>query len=367
MREVETGDPDLLEWRGGGGCLMLFGFPFLAMGILAMIMPRFKSPEGDEPSVAFVMIFGLIFASVGAGLMFGRRGVTLDRRRRLAESWWGLILPLRRKMHTLEEFERVELSKEIRRSKDSTYTVYPVRLQGSAKLSLGEMRDLLKSRGKGEKVAKFLNLPLRDTSSGEAVERVASQLDESLRDRVKRTGESVEVPAPPLAMKTEVSLEGEATVLEIPSAGFTPQLLVLAIVGFFFLPVVFAFIVAPFVAAGKEKGALFPILIGAGIAMLVVAVVVVMAVLKKARRRERVIVTRGSIRLEPRGIEIPSEELEELKWQPVPANVPSFFRGLVRGAGIIARSDRAEIRFGGHLPEGELRHLHGLIKSILAS
>ena len=39
MRRIETHDPDILEFRGGGGCLALFGTPFLLAGLFVMSIP----------------------------------------------------------------------------------------------------------------------------------------------------------------------------------------------------------------------------------------------------------------------------------------------------------------------------------------
>lgn len=60
--------------------------------------------------------------------------------------------------------------------------------------------------------------------------------------------------------------------------------------------------------------------------------------------------------------------IEELEISPS-RKVPAIFtpgRGMNNG-GILMRSDKKTVYFGGHLPEAELRYLHSLIRSIIAS
>ena len=78
-------DPDRYSVKRGGGCLMLFGLPFFAAGvgiIIAALAGAMDNESGEPAPLYFVIPFGLVFASVGAGLMFGRAGVDLDSRSR---------------------------------------------------------------------------------------------------------------------------------------------------------------------------------------------------------------------------------------------------------------------------------------------
>src|SRR5512137_2953520 len=92
-------DSGTLEIRSGGGCLLIFGLPFLLAGLFVMqiplgIIPMECSP-GLLPSV-FVVLFGSVFAVVGAGLVFGRSGIILDRGRGRITQWYGLLVPMKR-------------------------------------------------------------------------------------------------------------------------------------------------------------------------------------------------------------------------------------------------------------------------------
>ena len=74
-------DQATLEIRSGGGCISIFGLPFLLSASLSQIPRRpfpMKGSPGTLPSI-FVVLFGSVFAAVGAGLVFGRSGIILDR------------------------------------------------------------------------------------------------------------------------------------------------------------------------------------------------------------------------------------------------------------------------------------------------
>ena len=78
----------------------LFGLPFLLAGLFVMQIPLGLIPmegsPGPLPSV-FVVLFGSVFAAVGAGLVFGRSGIIMDRGRGRVVQWWGLLVPMKRR------------------------------------------------------------------------------------------------------------------------------------------------------------------------------------------------------------------------------------------------------------------------------
>ena len=89
-------DSGTLELRSGGGCLSVFGLPFLLAGLFVMQIPLGLIPvegsPGPLPSV-FVVLFGSVFAAVGAGLVFGRSGIVMDRGRGGSPSGAGCSSP----------------------------------------------------------------------------------------------------------------------------------------------------------------------------------------------------------------------------------------------------------------------------------
>lgn len=374
MKRIETHDPDVMEWRGGGGCLALFGLPFLLAGLFIMSVP-FTAVEMKGNMPKWMMVpFGAVFATIGAALVFGRRGVIVDRRRKEVRTWWGLLVALGGTERQLEEFTGVRLTREVRRSDKSSYTVYPVRLGGGGKpVSLGEPRDATAARKLGEELAKFVGLPLEDATSGSVVRREAGHLDESVRDRARRTGRKLEIPPPPPGMKTQVSFQGDATVLEIPPAGFHPAYLVIFAVVLIFPAIIGGFMIHPILGEKSEDPfrwvfvgflslfALVPVLIFAGV------------VLRAAKRRTKVTVSPGEVTVETSGIgltlkvTLPADEIEELLVRDLPPQMAKF-AAMKRGAGgIVLRTDRKGVSFGAHLSGDELRHLKGVIESVIAA
>ncbi len=77
--------------------------------------------------------------------------------------------------------------------------------------------DYQEARSTGEFLARFLQRSLEDISTGKRVVRDPEHLDESLRERVRRTQEDVRsLPPPPLEMRSKIEQTGEGVEIEIP-------------------------------------------------------------------------------------------------------------------------------------------------------
>jgi len=87
---------DILEIKQGGGCLSLFGLPFLAGGIFLMSaglgIVRFSNPE-EIPAWGYLLLilFGAVFSSVGGALVFGRTWLRIDRSNESITKMKGLL------------------------------------------------------------------------------------------------------------------------------------------------------------------------------------------------------------------------------------------------------------------------------------
>ena len=110
-----------------------------------------------------------------------------------------MLVPMKQKVVPLDSFNQVTITQEVRRSDKSTYTVYPVRIShDDGQFHVVEPRDYKTSREEAEEIAKFLDIPVSDSSAGgEAKVRQANELDQSIRDQARNRGESIEVPPVP--------------------------------------------------------------------------------------------------------------------------------------------------------------------------
>ena len=383
MGRVESSAPDQFVCRSGGGCLMLFGLPFLLAGLFVMSIPFLPGSmrQGNPPQWFFAIPFGAIFATVGAALVFGRAGTIVDRRMGTVTTWWGLLVPFRRKERPLSDFDSVVVSREVRRSKNSTYTVYPVRMAGpgEGEVKIEEGRDLNKARAMGEEVAKFLGVKLVDRSMGTTVVREADELDESLRERKERKGEQVAVPDTPAERRAQQSVVGDTLAFDIPPRGFTPILLVPLAIGLVIPTVVyFAFLRH---VLGDEKmplpvKLLFTAFIG-GFFIALPLLVTWGGALSSARRRARVEVSPTELRVTQSGLLpgraklILTAELEELEIvgesvaKGQASSTPKFLGGARHV--IVARSDRATLTFGAGLSREELEWMRAIIWNVVTA
>ncbi|MCW8130525.1 MAG: hypothetical protein KIS92_09270 [Planctomycetota bacterium] len=335
-------DPEVLEHKSGGGCASLFGLPFLIMGLVAVFGALSALFTGKNPGGAAAGgVFGCIFSAIGGGIVFYRSGITLDKRAGTITDWWGLPFPLSRKESKLEQAREVTIKAETRRSKNSSYTVYVVRLEGvDMQLKFDEHRAYETSRNLAERVAKFANVRIHDYSGQGQSIREAGTLDESLQQRAERLGE---VPAPPARMpdgcRVVHHVEGDEAVFDLPRPA--PGCAILSVTA----------------VAAAAIGALafgnVP-LIFFGIVMFVVACGAVPAALARERVRasSRRLLLERRLPLLVRRAEIPASELEEL---------------LERAGCVVARSDRRTLTFGSGLKAPERVWLKGVLTTILSA
>ena len=378
-------DPDNYRVKRGGGCLMLFGLPFFAAGvgiIIAALAGAMENDGGGPSPVYFAIPFGLIFASVGAAIMFGRAGIDIDSRSRTITQWWGLLVPFKRTVKSFDDVSTVTISREVRRSKNSSYTVYPVRIAGKDnKIDIEEERQYAKARRRAEEVAKFLDFGIEDSSTGKTVVREAGTLDMSLRDKVRASGDRpARPPEQPAGSRVEVTSAGSQATFDIPAPG-------LGVVGGIAVAIGLVFACVPFFFFGgvifttdllEEIGKAWPVFIFFGIFTLIWlggTLGFVLSAIKKATARGHLVVDPREISLELRSrlgtktVKIPAAELEELDMvgsddPRIPASMRSFVGVDER---IVARSDKVDMELGRGLSHAELEWLAATVRFIVTS
>jgi len=340
------------------------------------------SESGDPASPYFLIPFGLLFALVGAALSFHCIGLTLNSRRKTVEKCWGIFIPFRRKIEQLQDCSLVCIYKEVRRSDKSSYTVYPLRFNGLTSVDIIETRNFKEARQMAEQIAKSFNIGVSDSTGSEPVVREAGELDESLRDRVKRLGEDLTIPAPPETMISTVEHRDHFAKVSIPAPQLGPVIPFLYGFAGFSSLLVFAFIGFP---TFFSKHGSFDLIFAGFICLFAGAPIV--AVTSLVIRRLKVVVT---ILVSPKSLEIeektslgtkktiiPVVELEELSIaensKTLPENMKTVPPVIVRfltvfaSSPIHARSDDADIGFGRHLPVDEKAYLRAVILDVICN
>jgi hypothetical protein len=395
-------DQATLEIRSGGGCISIFGLPFFLAGIFILQIPLgtipMKGSPGTMPSV-LVFLFGVVFTAVGAALVFGRSGIILDRARGRIVQWYGLLVPMKRTEYLMDAVDQVEMNFSSGDS-DSAPT-WPVKISGKSitkPISISQPTSFTEARQLAEELSRFLQKPLIDSSTGEIIIRDPDHLNESYRDRMRRTGEAVgSLPPEPPNMRSRVERTGEGLIINIPAKAnglnyipvFAPVIFAV-FVAWFFMPAIFTRCTLNFISY---------------IFLSIIVLSLISALLKMYRLKkefEQVTVTKAFLRVEAlkQGkrltSEIPIDELEDFvaptaqgaintievagmkkvplgdtgaprmpDGRPVPGLLLSLMK-MFGSKGIIARSDKTVIEFARGLDEAEVTWLFALIRKTIA-
>jgi len=372
MRRVNTGDPDKLAYKEGGGCVSFFGLPFFAAGLFVIYaaLAGQMTGKGGQPAALggqiLCAVFGLIFATVGAAFLFGRSGLLFDKNTKTVRRWYGLLFPMWSRSYDIKLFQEVSLSKEVRRNKNSTYTVYPVRLAGAkaSPLDICQPQDELQARKLAEEIAKFINCDMVSGLGGVTLRREAGTLDESLRERLKRTTKDVDITVPPEGLRAQFSARGNAVFFTIPPPPFSAALLVPIGCGGIFAVFVGLTFLWPMLAdktMPAETRLLFGAFLGIFFIFLPLATAIGAAV-SRLKRTTLVEVDSYSLRVTNQGalfrkhVEIPSGELEELQLEEIQGRYC-----------LAAVSDKLLARFGDGLSRPELEWIRDVALKALTA
>lgn len=208
-----------MAFRSGGGGLMLFGLPFAGFGGLFAVASLLGRVEGGPWYVMAPM--GLLFMLVGLALMAYRQASEFDGRRREWRTWWGFVVPWRVRAGSFDELAQVQIRREVRRSKNSTYVVFPVRVivGGGADVTLESSRDFLAARRAAERLAGVCGLPIYDYSGDGLKITEPADLDASLKEKAKRAERSFAIPAEPASRRCQYEVDGASVRFRLPAAG----------------------------------------------------------------------------------------------------------------------------------------------------
>ncbi|RPI09498.1 MAG: hypothetical protein EHM71_05875 [Zetaproteobacteria bacterium] len=397
--------PDMLQLKEGGGCLSVFGLPFLVAGIFVALIGLRLVPvtnAADVPGWAWPLItlLGLVFVAVGGGLVLGRRWIVLDRVRGLIRKQWGLLVPLRREEFPLQAYDAVLLRREAGDADSADR--YPVLLKartGHADFALTTSTQYGESRERAAAIAAFLNVPLVDASTDHHTVLPADRADATLQERCRLVGGGHrEEAVRPLRMQSQVRESGSAVEVVLPGPGFRPGRLIGFTVSVSLL-VYAAPQVSRFFRQSETPEAVQMVFFGVAALLFVVIPLrgAIESVLLTARARTVVRASAEGIVIEEGGawrvktIRVPAAEIFWLDFGTADAALASarreadarltqsarplsssgrdgavprwlaLVRRLVKSKGIIVKCRSGLVTFGAGLPDDEVRYLYAIV------
>jgi hypothetical protein len=334
----------------------IFSVPFMGLGAAAAVAAIYGVLHADVPAVVLFMVvpFGLTFVAFGAGAGWAVRTLELDPDAGTITRAWGVFVPWKRHTEPLGAWQRVGIERRRRRSGRSSYTCYPVFLaRDDQELPLRSPRDYAEARAVAERVAKACTLGVRDEAGEDVVERRANELDESLRDRLKRTGVDISGPARPEDAKATLTSEMGTLVIDVPARGF------LSFQGFVAAAMGAGMLVQTAIIWASEQR--FPAYFLAADAAVALGFIVPMAI--RCLTREQVKVSGRSVEIITRSLlgekrrHVPADEIEELRLGVLGGG---FF-----GGGVAFVSDKGLFAFGSGLSDVEQRWLAAEVQRAL--
>jgi hypothetical protein len=207
--------------------------PFLAAGVFSTLVGIKIIPMGNADQVPVwgwqvIFVLGLIFVAVGGNLVFARRWTTLDKGQGVARKEWGLVIPMRGEQLNLIDFDAVVL--RFLEGDSDTADRYPVSLKakapGRADLMLSSPTEFGEAYDQAGFIAKFLHMPLVDSSTDHQTVVESDKLNAILSERQVPPNLNDEKVPRPVDMISQVYDTGTKVVrVIIPRPGFKPTVI----------------------------------------------------------------------------------------------------------------------------------------------
>ena len=213
--------PGRLEVREGGGCIAVFGLPFLGGGIFALlgaagIIPIQNAASAPSYMSPMLLFMGLAFAMVGGVLVFGRTWTTISSVDRTVVKRMGLLVPMTSKTSRVDDYTGVTL--EFIRGDSDTSDQYPVSLRARSgpNLKLCSSTNYAEARVRAIAVAELLHFDIDDSSTGRAFRMTPAQADQSFQLRRQLEHQRDEPVARPVSMRSSVDERSGTVTITIP-------------------------------------------------------------------------------------------------------------------------------------------------------
>ena len=400
MYRITQTTPDRLEMRSGGGCLALFGLPFLAVGIfLLLIVFKVLHLEGGNPipeiysGAWYAMVgSGLAFALPGFGLMTGRGWVIIDRGSARVLTAWGMLVPFRYQERSLSEFQAVRIVYQLQSSSNNgrSQPQYIATLQavaGGKDIQYCNTGSYALTRDRAAHLAEFIRLPLVDATSQHDSVIAPEHAEESFPTRLAEGEVTDNVSAPlPVTMRSQVTAMAGSVQIAITGDGNRAGKLSL-VPGIIFLVFFAAFILPVFLPLVKQivgnHDIPLPVRIYMGIFVSAFIGIPLLSILIPAIKRKYsstlVSVNTQGITIEQRAgwskttTQIPANEILDLDYSQAQTTQATFDQypafswlgRMIGSGGITIKAQRGIYSFAAGLPDDEVLYLYQLTKNAL--
>jgi hypothetical protein len=231
FREVA---PGRIRLREGGGCMALFGFPFLCAGIFvtlaaAGVVRLENSAEASAATWPLLTLLGLAFTTVGAVLVFGRSWVTLDATRGVVEKQWGLLVPMRSRIYQGGEYAAVLLTFEAGDSDSADKFPVSLKARAGVNLPLCSSTQYAEARAWASDIARHFRLEIEDATTDHPSRMSADAAELPLQERLRSERADHATVERPATARSEITHENGATRIVIPSQRIHPALFALMV------------------------------------------------------------------------------------------------------------------------------------------
>jgi hypothetical protein len=395
--------------REGGGCLLVIGLPFIALGLVFFaggtgLVPFDNADEVPLWALVVTAAMGAIVAVTGAALVFGRRVVEIDTRLGQVRREQRLFFPLSKEQWPLAEFDAVLLRTGDDASSSDGPAQHEVALRGRAgqgHVVVSHTAAYEIARARAVTVAQTLGLPLIDGSAPAGPPIPPLHADSPLRDLPPSVlGPVPEVPRPANA-RSRVQPRGNGLQILIPSPAFRAYRLLHLLVPVFFLVYLLP-AMRQFLDETQTPAVVQYVILGvAALVLVVVPVMKIVNAMRLAARGGSVLeVLPSGIVLEERGawtrrrVDIPAQEIIGIAAGTVDrqiqaavefhqaneglpprafsprgsGNAPAWLRAVQRLAvseGLILTTRSRHLSFGAGLSDDELHYLKAEVLRVL--
>ena len=330
-----------------GAVLLLFGLLF-AFG------PYLKA-SGTVPlavTVLYTLVIGLPMLIAGGWLALGFNKVTIDRRDELVQHSLGLLLPMWTDQYDFSLFERLEVSSEVIPGSDEI-EVFFARLifkdEGRKPLYVSQWQDYETARIESEKMARFLELSIKDYTRSSIGYTSFAELNQRLVERIESSSKKQEtLPAiranlPPAISFDETEGEEHLLVVEPSRLSLRTKVSFSVFIFYWFI------IVASFAFRFMHYGALGPIELAIMGLMLLIPIPHLLSTISAACTKELVSVKNGKLIVDR--VSLTKAERETLELSEV--------RDVALHSSSLNKSDGKVMIIG----EGEMLSLGGYIEA----